>query len=258
MYTLTKHKKLGLKGFKTFVKNLELFPEETVKTIISVGLLEDPVYIKWALKNKVGFHYFLKLDYESVLKVISKLGRSGLQLIVFAIKDHELEDEFLKKNMTEKVLFEYEELSKYTLVTEQESNIGKFRIMEVMLELEMNYEIPSFAWDLPSLEVMQGKSHRLGKDGSYLQKYLNGNIALEGQLIHMLREGSWRHYYPNGSLMAEGIYLQGEKNGNWDFYHPDGSRKSVGSYKEDLKNGKWIEYANGEGLELKYKEGKLI
>jgi hypothetical protein len=259
MYTLTKHKKLGVKGFKTFVKNLELFPENTVSTMISVGMLEDPVYMKWALKNKIRFDLFLQLDYESVLKVLAKLKPSSIQLLVFAIKGHPEEANFLKNNIEGKNAYEYNDLAEYTTVSPKQLSIGRSRIMEVLFDLEMTSEIPPFTWDLPPDEVLKGESHKLAVDGSYVQTYVSGKMALEGKLTHMLREGVWKHYYPNGAILAEGIYLQGEKSGDWIFYYTNGNKKSIGCYKNDLKHGEWTEIdPNGGSLVLKYKEGQIL
>jgi hypothetical protein len=259
MYTLTKHKKLGIKGFKTFVKNLELFPENTISNMIAVGMLEDPVYMKWALKNKMKFDHFLQLDYESVLKVLDKLKPTSIQLLVFAIKGHKEELIFLKSNIEGKNLAEYNDLAEYATVTPQQLKIGKMRIMEAMFELEMNGDIPHFFWDLPPDDVMRGESHKLTADGTYIQTYVSGKIALEGQLTHMLREGVWKHFYPNGVILAEGIYLQGEKSGDWTFFYTNGNQKSIGSFKNDLKHGEWKEIdPSGGTLILKYKEGQIL
>jgi hypothetical protein len=259
MYTLTKHKKLGVKGFKTFVKNLELFPEHTVSTMTSIGMLEDPVYMKWALKNKIRFDNFLSLDYESVLKVLDKMKPTSIQSLVFAMKGHEEEDNFLKNNIEGKNLFQYNDFAEYITVTTKQFNIGKSRIMESMFELEMSGEIPSFSWSLPPENIIRGESHILAVDGSYILRYVSGKIALEGQLTHMLREGVWKHFYPNGSLLAEGVYLQGEKSGDWILYYADGQEKSKGSYKNDLKHGVWKEIdPKGEILVIKYKEGAIL
>lgn len=259
MYTLTKHKKNGIKGFKTFVKNLELFPENTVRTMTSVGMLEDPVYMKWALKNKIRFDAFMILDYESVLKVMDRLKPSTMQLLVFAIKGHEKEAEFLKNNMTDKHKYEYNEEAEYTNPTPKQKHIGKTRIMEAMFDLEMNGEIPFFDWDLPPIEVLTGEHFNVTEAGIYTQNYLDGKPALEGQLVHMLREGVWKHYYPNGDLMAEGIYLQGEKSGDWTFFFPGGQIKSQGIFKNDMKHGLWSEFdPQGDELKVTYKEGRII
>ncbi|MBT7609213.1 MAG: hypothetical protein HN576_05625 [Bacteriovoracaceae bacterium] len=259
MYTLTKHKKLGVRGFKTFVKNLELFPENTVSTMVSVAMLEDPVYMKWALKNKIRFDQFLNLDYESVLKVLDKLKPSSIKLLVFAINGHPEELTFLKNNIEGKNAFEYNDFAEYTTVSPKQLNIGRTRIMEALFELEMSNEIPAFLWDLPPDDILKGESHKLSIDGSYTQSYVSGKIALEGKLANMLREGVWKHHYPNGAIFAEGIYLQGEKSGDWIFFYPNGNKKSIGLYKNDLKHGEWTEFdKNGGALVLKYKEGQIL
>ena len=61
MQVLSKFKKNFDAGFKDFVKGLDILPTQTINDLMFNGLLEDPVYLKWALINKLSFDYFLKL-----------------------------------------------------------------------------------------------------------------------------------------------------------------------------------------------------
>lgn len=212
MYTLNKHKKLGVKGFKTFVKNLELFPEDTVREMTQVGLLEDPVYMKWALENKIEFSVFLNLDYEHILEVLNKLKPNALQSFVFALKNCPEENDFVEGKLPEKLRREYWDQVEFTPVTRRQQDTARVRILEIVFNMEVEGDIPSFNWKLPPREIFDGENIKVDEDGNYKMYYADKRIALEGKLENKLREGFWKHYYPNGVVMAEGYTSRVRKN----------------------------------------------
>ncbi|MCO4795396.1 MAG: hypothetical protein KC493_16875 [Bacteriovoracaceae bacterium] len=259
MYTLSKHKKLGVKGFKTFVKNLELFPEDTVREMTQVGLLEDPVYMKWALENKVEFTVFIDLDYEYTLEVLERLKPKGLNTFIFALKNSTWESDFVEQKLHPRVQTEYWDQVEYTQVTKRQQDQARVRILEIVFEMEKEGEIPSFNWNIPPTEILEGDNIKIDEEGNYKMFYTDGKLALEGKLLNKLREGFWKHYYPNGVMMAEGIYIQGEKEDVWKFFYPDGRDRSEGHFKNSLKNGKWIETGkDGKTMEVTFKNGNPI
>lgn len=259
MYTLSKHKKLGAKGFKKFVLNLELFPEDTVREMTQVGLLEDPVYMKWALENKVEFSLFVDLDYEHVLEVMDRLKPRGLQTIMFAMKNSKDENEFVENKLPEKLQREYWDIHEITPVTKVQQDQARVRIMEILFDLEVEGEIPTFNWKIPPAKILEGHHISIDDDGNYKMFYEDGNLALEGKVENKLREGFWKHYYPNGIVMAEGIYIQGEKEDEWSFYYPDGRDRSIGKFKMSLKDGIWKEIGkDGKVIQINYKAGAPV
>lgn len=256
MYTLFKHKRRGADGFKDFVRNLELFPTETVDRMIFLGLLEDPVYLSWALKNRISFDYFLRLGTEDVLKVYREF-KSRIKLFVMALKNTESEGTFLREKVPRAIAVQYKEESKITPVTKSQQDAARIRIMEACLRLEKKGDLPKIDWKLPPPRVVDGEIGEMDKEGNFVLRYLDGTLALKGPLENRLRAGFWKHYYPNGKLIAEGIYLNGEKNDHWVFYYPDGSKKSEGQFKEDRQHGKWKEYDREGNMEIvNYVHGK--
>ena len=59
----------------------------------------------------------------------------------------------------------------------------------------------------------------LQKNGVLTQKYGNGKIKIQGNVISGFREGVWKFYYKNGDIYASGKYIKGKKHGSWIFYH---------------------------------------
>ena len=256
MYTLSKHKKLGAKGFKKFVLNLELFPEDTVRVMTEVGLLEDPVYMKWALQNKVEFSVFIDLDYEHVLDVMEKLKPRGLQTLMFALKNSKDENQFIENKLPERLQREYWDIHEITPVTKGQQDQARVRIMEILFDLEVERDIPSFKWKIPPTKILEGDHISIDDNGNYKMFYEDGKLALEGRVENKLREGFWKHYYPNGFVLAEGIYIQSEKQDEWSFYYADGRERSKGKYKSNLKEGIWKEIGkDGTSIQINYKAG---
>ena len=141
MYTLFKHKRRGADGFKDFVRNLELFPGETVDRMIFLGLLEDPVYLRHALKNRIGFEYFMNLDVGDVLKVYREF-KSRIKLFVMAFKNTEYENPFLRDKVPGAIAVQYKEESKIVPVTKSQQDAARIRIMEACLRLEKEGYLP--------------------------------------------------------------------------------------------------------------------
>ena len=256
MYTLSKHKRRGTDGFKDFVRNLELFPSETVDRMIFLGLLEDPVYLRHALKNRISFEYFTSLEVDDVLKVYRDF-KSRIKLFVMALKNTEYEDQFLRHKIPRAIAVQYKEESSVTPVTKSQQDAARIRIMESCLKLEKKRDLAKINWELPPPRVVDGEIGQMDDKGNYVLRYLDGTLALKGPLENRLRAGFWKHYYPNGKLIAEGIYLNGEKNDHWVFYYPNGAKKSEGQYKEDRQHGKWEEYDREGNVEIvNYIHGK--
>ena len=50
----------------------------------------------------------------------------------------------------------------------------------------------------------------LQKNGVLTQKYGNGKIKIQGNVISGFREGVWKFYYKNGELEIEGNLVDGK------------------------------------------------
>lgn len=258
MYTLSKHKKRGIEGFKDFVKKLELFPPATVKEMIFIGLLEDPVYLSWALKNRLSFKFFTQLEVDYVLAVYESF-KNPLNLFIMAFKGSDEESEFIASKFPIPLQKQYADEAEFVKVTTSQQQTARIKIMEKVLELEQAGEIPQITWHLPPAHIWESQEAPIDESGNFVKKYDNGNIALEGKLEKRLRAGSWKHYYPNGKILAEGYYLSGERADQWIFYYPDGKIQSKGSFKSGVRHGRWEEYnVKGDVTSYNYKDGEIV
>lgn len=256
MQILNKYKKHFDNGFKDFVMNLDLLPSKVVKEMISNGLLEDPVYVKWALENKLNFDYFLKLNKEEVLKVFRSLNNPGM-ILLRALKGHPEENSFITTNLPSLICKQYldnREVEKITVAYQEDA---RAKIMKTVFNLKDQGELEPFDWKLPPTEVLSGTSHIVDKFGNYKQYYEGEVLAITGHIDKGKRSGLWKNFYPNGSLHAEGIYSHGQKQNEWRIYYLNGNLKSSGHFKDDVKNGEWKEFEiNNEFKIINYKNGK--
>lgn len=258
MQILNKYKKHFDKGFKDFVMNLDLLPTKVAKEIISNGLLEDPVYLKWALENKLSFDYFLKLNKENVLKVFRSLSNS-CPIFLRALKGHPEENSFITVNLPSLILKQYLDDREDAKITVAHQEDARIKIMQTIFKLKNDGELEPLDWKLPSPEVLSGTSHTIDKFGKYEQHYEDGVIAITGVIDKGKRSGIWKNFYPNGSLHAEGVYSNGQKQEQWKIYYLNGNLKSSGHYKDDLKDGDWKEFEDNNAFKIiKYLNGKVL
>lgn len=258
MYTLNKHKRRGADGFKDFVKNLELFPSSTVRDMIFLGLLEDPVYLKYALENRISFNFFVSLEVDDVLKIYELL-KGGLNVLVMALKGTSEEEEFITQKLPTPLQRQYWEEQEHTSVTVTQQDSARIMIMEKVLELEKRGELPKISWKMPPVKILEGQDYTIDDKGQFIQRYDNGKTALKGTLEKRLRAGMWEHFYPNGKMFAKGYYVSGEKADEWTFFYPDGKIKSLGIFKDDKKHGVWKEYdREGREIHIEYQAGKVV
>lgn len=260
MYTLKKHKRRGAEGFKDFVRNLETFPAPTVKEMLQLGLIEDPVYLKWAMENRISFQYLANLDTEHLMLIYKEVPNS-LNILIMALKDSPEENILLPK-LPEGFQRQYRDEKEYAQVSISQKVQARHKMMNIMFKLEEEGEIDPFVWNLPPVAVLQGESHSIDDDGDFVQYYTEPYqqvLALKGPLEEGLRAGSWKHYYPNSELIAEGFYVSGQKAGQWTFYYPDKKTWMEGPFVDGLKEGVWKEFtADGRMKEVLYKKGSVI
>lgn len=256
MQILKKYKKLFDEGFKDFVMNLDLLPTKVVREIVFNALLEDPVYLKWAIENKLNFEYFINLNKADVLKIFRTLSNSEA-LFLRALKNHPDEEKFISNNLPSLILKQYLADRESNKITVSQQEDARSKIMKTIFELKEKGDLEPFDWKMPPVEVLKGNSHNIDSFGVYTQNYNDGILALTGAMVSGKRSGLWKNFYPNGALQAEGNYIEGQKQDEWSFFFSNGSIKSKGRFKNDLKQGEWLEFdLNSEVKITNYKNGK--
>jgi hypothetical protein len=250
---LDRIKKKQLTGFKEFVQNMEITSREKRNQILISGLLEDPLYMEWVMKNLKNFDDFLKLPGEDILAVLNSQDQI---LSVFAkciFPDPVSSFEGLESTVAPIGNRLRDEMSYLKAVTPGEKESAKYYMVKAARKLSNAETITGFPWNLPSMEVFYTKTY---KDGYVQITFANGVTAAEGMSLKNRRLGEWKHFYETGAVLAEGEYSDGMKIGPWHFYYANGNPKSQGIYHHDQKQGKWKEFArDGSVTEAYYNLG---
>ena len=66
---LGRHKKKGYEGFAYFVKFIECLAPAKQKDFLENGMLEDPIYIGWVMKNMMKIDFLFELSSDDIEKV---------------------------------------------------------------------------------------------------------------------------------------------------------------------------------------------
>lgn len=240
-------------GFKEFVLNIETTGATKRAQIFTSGVLEDPIFMGWALKNIRTFNDFLELssdDIDTVLKNQDQMMPVIAKCVFGATPEEMLKVEGVLNRYTSRLR---DEISYLKDVTPAEKESSKFFLLKTTRKLQMEERIIGFPWKMPPRDIFFPKSF---KDGDVQIKYENGTVAAEGKIEKGKREGAWNHYYENGSKLADGEYRLGLKHNYWHFYYSNGKVKSEGRYREDLKHGIWKELDRNDAVtESEYVEG---
>lgn len=250
---LDRIKKKQIEGFKDFVISMETSSGQSRAQIFTAGVLEDPIYMSYVMRNIKTFDDFLELDTDDIDTVLS----SQDQILTLFAKCYFGADQdklMSLETMIPRLLSKFkDELSYLKDVKEQEIVGAKFYILKVVRKLQMDERIHGFKWSLPPQDIYYPKQI---KDGPYKIHFENGVLAAEGIYIKGQRMGDWKHNYETGKLLAEGDYFDGMKSGPWKFYFSNGKLRSEGKYKADQRHGLWKEYdREGNVTEVEYNEG---
>lgn len=253
MSMLDRIKKRQIDGFKEFVINMETTGAQTRSQIFTAGILEDPIFMSYVVKNIRTFNNFLELDTDDIDTVL----RSQEQLIALFAKCFFGADEAkilsLASIIPRHISRFKDELSYLKEVTASEKEGAEFFLMKITRKFQMEERIKGFPWKLPSQDIYYAKQM---KDGDTKIYFENGVVAAEGNYQKGNRMGAWKHHYDTGNILAEGDYSNGNKVGAWVFYYNNGKLKLQGKYKDDLRHGMWKEWdRNGNLLEIEYLEG---
>lgn len=252
---LDRIKRRQIDGFKEFVQNLESSTGATKGQIFTAGVLEDPIFMTWVMKNLRNYDDFMKLPTEDIEKVLTCQDQviSMFVKCIYGSDDVIKEMESTIPRLMSKIR---DEISYIKEVTPQEKDSAKNFILKTARKLQMEERIQGFQWNLPSMDIYYPKTF---KDGPAQILFDSGVLAAEGEYLKNQRVGSWKHYFENGRKLAEGDYLNGLKTGEWIFYYMNESLRSRGKYSEDLKHGGWEEWdRTGNKTEFKFKEGVKV
>lgn len=239
MGMLGRIKKKQLDGFKEFVINMETTGAQARQHIFITGILEDPVFITYVMKNIKTFDDFLNLPSDEIDTV---LKHQDQLLGVFAKCVLGMPEEKLMalESVIPKHLSKLkDELSYLKEVTPAEREGARFYILKITRKLQQQELIHGFHWSYPPQDLFHPKTY---KDGTQKIFFECGVLAAEGDFLKGRRVGFWKHFYDSGKLLAEGEYTDGYKSGTWVLYYSNGSIKSQGKYKADLKQGIWQEW----------------
>lgn len=253
MGMLDRIKKRQIDGFKEFVINMETTAATSRAQIFTAGVLEDPIFMSYVMKNIRTFDDFLNLDSGEIDTIL----KSQDQIIGLFAKclfgSDTAKIMSLESSIPRHMSRLKDELSYLKDVSPSEREGAKFYIMKVVRKFQQEEKIHGFQWRLPPQDVYYPKTL---KDGAAKILFENGSMAAEGEHSKGKRSGFWKHYYDIGVLLAEGDYSDGLKTGVWVFYYSNGNLKAQGKYKADLKHGVWKEWDRAGVLtETEYLEG---
>lgn len=250
---LDRIKKRQNDGFKEFVINMETTASVTRAQIFTAGVLEDPIFMSYVMKNIRTFDDFMNLDSDDIDTVLTSQDQiMGLfAKCIFGADEAKIMN--LEAMIPRLMSRLKDEISYLKEVTPMERDGARFYIMKVARKFQMEEKINGFSWKLPPQDVYYPKVH---KDGKVKIHFESGVVAAEGEYQKGKRLGQWRHNYDQGNVLAEGDYSDGLKSGVWVFYYSNGNIKAQGKYKSDLKHGLWKEWDRaGVMTETEYNDG---
>jgi hypothetical protein len=239
MGMLDRIKKRSFDGFKEFVLNVETSSATSRQQILMAGILEDPVFMTYVMKNVRTFDDFINLpsdEIETVLKTQEQM-MGVLAKCVFGLDSDKMSS--FGSNIPKYLSKLKDELGYLKEVTPGEKEGAKNFILKAVRKLQTQESIQGFRWQLPPPNMFYPKTYKDGENEIFFE---TGVLAATGEVTKGKRSSFWKHFYDSGKLMAEGEYSDGLKIGVWVFYYGTGSMKSQGKYKLDLKHGQWKEW----------------
>jgi hypothetical protein len=252
MGMLERIKKKQLEGFREFVINLETTSQQSRGQIFTSGLLEDPMYMSWVLKNIRTFDDFMKLPGDEIEKVLSS-QENILNVFVRALDNKETVTPVLETAVPKLMARIRDEWEYVTDVSPDSRVSARSHIMKTARKLQMSENIMGFRWQLPPMEIFYSKTY---KDGLTEICFDSGVLAAKGVMEKNRRIGLWVHYYDNGRILAQGDYHEGQKVGEWTFFYSNGKERASGKYIGDLRHGMWKEWdREGKLSDVEYTEG---
>lgn len=253
---LDRIKRRLLDGFKDFVLNMETTGLWKRQQIIITGILEDPNYMFWIMKNIKSLPNILELNSEDIETVLKSQPQTA-GVLARAIYSLALEkrDTFVNSLPKSSSLIR-DELSYLNDVPHSEQEGAVFFLLKAIRKLQEEELIHGFGWRLPPMEIFYPKQY---EDGPVKILFETGVLAAEGEILNNRRTGAWTHYYDSGKVLARGHYSQGMKDGSWEFFFGNGKPKSQGMYFNDNRSGVWKEWnRQDECVEMIFRDGVRI
>lgn len=253
---LERIKKRFLDGFKDFVLNMETTGLWKRQQIIITGILEDPIYMSWIMKNIKSLPNILELNSEDVETVLKTQPQAAgvLARALFSLPVNQ-RDAFVNSLPKSASLLQ-DEISYLSEVSPSEQEGAVFFLLKIIRKLQEEELIIGFGWRLPPMDIFYPKQY---EDGPLKIFFESGILAAEGVMSSNRRTGAWTHYYDSGKILARGHYSGGMKEGNWEFFFGNGKPKSQGMYFNDNKSGIWKEWnRQDECVEMIFRDGVRI
>ena len=252
MGMLERIKKKQLEGFREFVISLETTSIQSRGQIFTSGVLEDPMYMSWVMKNIRTFEDFMKLPPDEIEKVLLS-QENIINVFCRSIDDKAAAISFVEGNipkLASRIKDEWEYVGE---VTSEQRMAARSHIMKMARKLQVSETIMGFRWQLPPMDIFYQKNYR---DGLTEIIFESGVMAAKGMIEKNHRVGPWVHYYDNGRILAQGDYHHGLKEGDWVFFYSNGKERAKGKYLTDLRHGTWKEWdREGNVSETHYTEG---
>ena len=255
MGMLERIRKKQLEGFREFVISLETTSIASRGQIFTSGLLEDPMYMSWVMKNIRTFEDFMKLPADEIEKVLTS-QENIINIFVKTIEDRAVGMSFIEATIPKLISKVKDEWDYLTDVTPDQRMSARSHIMKVTRKLQVSEAIIGFRWQLPPMDIFYP---RVYKDGLTEICFDSGVMAAKGMIEKNHRVGQWVHYYDNGRILAQGGYLHGLKEGEWVFFYSNGKYRAQGKYFADQRHGIWKEWdREGNVTETEYNEGVRV
>ncbi len=250
---LERIKRKQIDGFKDFVQNLEITAGTVKHQIFTTGVLEDPLYISWVMKNLKTYDDFIHLGSGDISSVMASQDRV-INVFAKCIWGEGEEKVTAMESIIPKYMSQLrDELSYLQSVTPAEKEGAKYFMVKATRKLMGEDLIIGFRWDLPPMDVYYPRTFKPGLAEMF---YESGTVAANGMIEGGRRMGQWQHYYETGQILAYGDYYDGLKVGEWTFNYSSGKVKAQGKYVSDEKHGHWKEWdRNGEMQDVVYNQG---
>jgi hypothetical protein len=255
MAMLERIKKKQWEGFKDFVESLESSTAQHRQFIMLNGVLEDPLFMRWVMKNLKTFPDLLALSSDQIEDILrsneSMVSVLAKALPVASVDELQTKYGQLCPRQFSKLKDEFSYLQE---VSEAQRESAQIFLMKAVRKMQKEERLEGFRWNLPPRDVFFEKGP---KEGLNSITFEDGTLAATGEMFKGKRIGKWQHFYDNGRLLAEGQYQEGNKTGSWQFFYGNGKKKAEGKYLADVRHGRWIEWdRDGVLSECDWVEGK--
>src|SRR5690606_21794084 len=153
MGMLDRIKKKQLNGFKEFVQNMEITSSSKRIHIFMTGVLEDPIYMNWVMKNIKNFSHVLELSSED-LEAVLMFQEQMVGIFAKSIAKEDIDPLSLLPRLGNRVR---DELSYLGDLSPQEIDSARFYMIKMTRKLQMEEKITGFNWLLPPQDVFFNK-----------------------------------------------------------------------------------------------------